>query len=93
MFSQSFCICVCVCVCIMSDRQPGAVRVDIWRDRCDGWSCEILVSRVKFQKISGSAWQFTQSEGHCSCSHHNLCMKSLQVSNFVTHVSHIMRNN
>ena len=36
-------------------------RVDIWRDRCDRWSCKILVSHVNFQKISGTAQQFTKS--------------------------------
>ena len=39
----------------------GYIRVDIWRDQCDRWSCKILVSRVNFQKTPGTAQEFTQN--------------------------------
>ena len=45
-------------------------RVDIWRDRCDRWSCKFLASFVNFQKTSVTAQQFTQSYCQRSCSHH-----------------------
>ena len=31
-------------------------RVDIWRDRCDRWSCKILVSRVNFSENNANCF-------------------------------------
>ena len=51
----------CMLRALTSSWGPFGHRVDIWRDRFDRRSCKILVSRVNFQKTSGTAQQFTQS--------------------------------